>query len=184
VKSAIKPILASVTPTDGAWIAVQATVSGAFMSMVSTNIAVKWMVAGIMVHFGLMAILLFRSTGPTIRQFTEELVTNVVSLGMVVWLCRQAELQFDIGGYTVGPGIFLAAYFGLTNWTKASIMSSDLGVPWPPPIQKMLDNAKDKMDHATLTNSILSERLSVTQSPDGRTTTAQKTTTVVTEKPQ
>lgn len=177
-----KPLLAALTPVDGGWIAVQAAVSGAFMSMVSTNVAVKWMVAGIMVHFGLMAILLFRANGPTVRQFTEEFVTNLVALGMVVWLCRQPELQFDLFDYTIGPGIFLAAYFSLTNWTKASIMSSDLGLPWPPPIKKLLDNAKDKMDQANLTNSVLSERLSVTN--DGNTTIASKTTTIVTEKSQ
>ncbi len=180
-------ILSLLIPTAGwPWwaIAAQGMFAAIGATLVSTNLAIKWLFIGICfdVLTGITRSLRMDDRFPISKLISDVLVRFGV-LYLSVLLSKEAALQFAYNGFTTNPGEFLAIFFLTIVWASAGKNMGELGMPWPKSIMFLLDKVHSSLDDVDLSGKVISAITAFSSKQVGNTQIVSKSETVVTEKP-
>lgn len=181
----INLLLALIIPT-ASWpwwaIAAQGTLAAIGATLLSTNLAIKWLFIGICfdVLTGIVRSLRLDDRFPISKLISDVLVRFGV-LYLSVLLSKEAALQFEYSGFATNPGEILAIFYITIVWASTGKNMGELGMPWPKSVTFLLDKVHSSLDEANIGGKVISAITAFSSKQVGDTQVTRKTETVVTE---
>lgn len=188
-KSAVptKVLTALLSPVnDWPWmVPAQALFASFFAYMASMNMALRWLLYGVVCHMLTTILLVCFVPG---KKVFEDIKKDAAVKGvacLIVWLLgKEPMFQLDVMGQSVSVAALIAGYFLCGEWIGVVIDMDDLGMPFPPWVKSALQMARDRISSADIGSKVVSNFTSVSKLPDGATKTVQNATTIITTVPE
>lgn len=157
-----------------------------FTWVASMNMAVRWMVYGIL--FNMAATILVALFVPNKRgsmHIKQDACVKAMSFWLVWLMGKESILQAEVFGKPVAVAMLFAGYFLTGEWIGFLQRMDELVPNFAPKWAKAaLQRANDSLSNVDIKSSVMSAVTSFTQQADGSTETISRTSTVTTTKPE